>query len=95
VLTAATPLSAAVLHPAWSKSPVLPVTTRLGAFIGMLHHERLQQVYDQDVASRGADVTSAAGALANGYWQGVSAVLSGTLGLLPPVRSLAEIPDER
>jgi Mg/Co/Ni transporter MgtE len=95
VLTAATPLSAAVLHPAWSKSPVLPVTTRLGAFIGMLHHERLQQVYEQDVASRGAAVASAAGALANGYWQGVTTVLNGALGLLPPVRSLAEIPDER
>ena len=61
----------------------------------MLHHERLQQVYDQDVASRGADVASAAGALANGYWQGVITVLNGGLGLLPPVRSLAEIPDER
>jgi magnesium transporter len=95
VLTAATPLSAALMNPAWSQSPVLPVTTRLGSFIGMLHHERLRQVYEQDVASRGKDVASASGALANGYWQGVTGVLRGALGLLPPVRSVAEIPDER
>lgn len=95
VLTAATPLSAALAHTAWSQSPVLPVTTRLGVFIGMLHHERLRQVYEQDVASRGADIASASGALAHGYWQGVTGVLRGALQLLPPVRSVAEIPDER
>jgi Mg/Co/Ni transporter MgtE len=95
VLMAATPLSAALSNPAWSQSPVLPVTTRLGIFIGMLHHERLRQVYEQDVASRGADVASASGAVAHGYWQGVTGVLRAALGLLPPVRSVAEIPDER
>jgi Mg/Co/Ni transporter MgtE len=95
VLTAATPLSVALFHPAWSKSSVLPVTTRLGIFIGMLHHERLQQVYEQDRSSRGADVASASGALAHGYWQGVTGVLRGGLRLLPPVRSVAEISDER
>jgi Mg/Co/Ni transporter MgtE len=95
VLTAATPLSAALMNPAWSQSPVLPVTTRLGSFIGMLHHARLRQVYEQDIASRGKDVASASGALANGYWQGVTGVLRAALGLLPPVRSVAEIPDER
>lgn len=95
VLTAATPLSAALANVAWSQTPVLPVTTRLGVFIGMLHHERLRQVYEQDLASRGADVASASGAMAHGYWQGVTGVLKASLSLLPPVRSLAEIPDER
>ena len=94
-LVAAMPLSAGLLHPAWRTSSVLPVTTRLGTFIGLLRHERLQQVYDQDVASRGASISSAGGAVARGYFQCVTGMLRGGLALLPKVRPLSEIPDER
>jgi Mg/Co/Ni transporter MgtE len=95
VLVAAMPLSAGLLHPAWRSTSVLPVTTRLGTFIGLLRHERLQQIYEQDAASRGATISSAGGALAQGYFQCVTAVLRGGLTVLPKVRALSEIPDER
>jgi magnesium transporter len=94
-LVAVTPLSAGLLHPAWRSSSVLPVTTRLGTFIGLLRHERLQQVYEQDAASRGASISSAGGAIARGYFQCVTGMLRGGLALLPKVRPLSEIPDER
>src|SRR6478736_652746 len=95
VLVAAMPLSAGLLHPAWRSSSVLPVTTRLGTFIGLLRHERLQRVHDQDAASRGASISSASGALALGYFHCVTGMLRGGLTLLPKVRALSEIPDER
>jgi Mg/Co/Ni transporter MgtE len=95
VLVAAMPLSACLLHPAWRSTSVLPVTTRLGTFIGLLRHERLQSIHDQDAASRGATVSSASGALAQGYFHCVTGVLRGALTLLPKVRTLSEIPDER
>lgn len=95
VLIAATPLSAGLLHPAWRSTSVLPVTTRTGAFLGLLRHERLQQVLDQDIASRGAGISSAGGALAHGYFQCVTGVLRGGLAALPQVRAVSEIPDER
>jgi Mg/Co/Ni transporter MgtE len=95
VLVAATPLSAAMLHTAWRSSSVLPVTSRLGMFIGLLRHERLQQVYDQDRASRGPGVQSVGAVMARGYWQTITGVLRGSLAMLPAVRPLSEIPDER
>jgi magnesium transporter len=94
-LVAAMPVSAGLLHPGWQSSSVLPVTTRLGTFIGLLRHERLQQVYDQDRAGRGLDMSSVGGVLGQGYWQGVMGVLRGAQALLPKVRPLAEIPDVR
>ena len=95
VLVAAMPLSAGLLHPAWRSTSVLPVTTRLGTFIGLLRHERLQRVHDQDAASRGASISSASGALALGYFHCVTGMLRGGLTVLPKVRTLSEIPDER
>lgn len=95
MLVAATPLSAGVMHPAWRSSSVLPVTTRLGTFIGLLRHERLTQVHEQDRASRGTDLSSVGGVLAHGYWQSMTGVLRGGLALLPEVRRISEIPDER
>jgi hypothetical protein len=95
VLVAAMPLSAGLLHPAWRSTSVLPVTTRLGTFIGLLRHERLQQVHDQDAASRGASMSTGSGALAQGYFHCVTGLLRGGLTLLPKVRALSEIPDER
>ncbi len=95
VLVAAMPLSAGLLHPAWRSSSVLPVTTRLGTFIGLLRHERLQQIHDQDRASRGPALSSFGGVVAYGYWQSITSVMRGGLSLLPTVRPLAEIPDER
>lgn len=95
VLVAAMPLSAGLLHPAWRSSSVLPVTTRMGTFIGLLRHERLQQIYDQDVASRGASISSAGGALARGYFNFLTGVLRAGLTALPKVRPISEIPDER
>jgi Mg/Co/Ni transporter MgtE len=92
-LVASMPLSAALQHQAWQTSSVLPVTTQLGTFIGLLRHERLQQVYDQDRAGRGLDMSSVGGVLAQGYWQGMVGVLRGTQALLPKVRPLSEIPD--
>ena len=38
-LVAVMPLSGGLLHPAWRSSSVLPVTTRMGTFIGLLRHE--------------------------------------------------------
>jgi Mg/Co/Ni transporter MgtE len=95
LLMAATPVAAGLLHPAWRSSSVLPVTTRFGTFIGLLRHERLQQIYEVDQASRGDGALTAANVLAGGYWQCVTGVLRGALGLLPPVRALSEIPNER
>jgi Mg/Co/Ni transporter MgtE len=95
LLVAAMPLSAGLLHMAWRTSSVLPVTTRLGTFIGLLRHERLQQIYDQDRASRGPEMSSFGGVIAYGYWQTITGVMRGGLSLLPPVRRLSEIPDER
>jgi Mg/Co/Ni transporter MgtE len=92
-LVASMPLSAGLQHQAWHSSSVLPVTTRLGTFIGLLRHERLQQVYDQDRAGRGLEVSSVGGVLAHSYWQGVTGVLRGSQALLPKVRPLSEIPD--
>jgi magnesium transporter len=92
-LLAAMPLSAGVRHHAWRSSSVLPVTTRLGTFIGLLRHERLQQVYEQDRAGRGLNMNSAGGVVTQGYWQGVTGVLRGAMTLLPAVRRVAEIPD--
>lgn len=94
-LVAAMPLSAGLLHAAWRTSSVLPVTTRLGTFIGLLRHERLQQVYDQDRASRGPSINAVGAVLSRGYWQSVTGILRGGLAFLPPVRALSEIPDER
>ncbi len=95
LLMAATPVAAGLLHPAWRSSSVLPVTTRFGTFIGLMRHERLQQVYEMDQASRGTATPSVGTVLAGGYWQCVTGVLRGGLSLLPPARTLAEIPDER
>ncbi len=95
MLVAAMPLSAGLLHMAWRTSSVLPVTTRLGTFIGLLRHERLQQIHDQDRASRGPTMSSFGGVIAYGYWQTITGVMRGGLSLLPPVRTLSEIPDER
>jgi Mg/Co/Ni transporter MgtE len=94
-LLAATPLSAAMLHPAWRASSILPVTSRLGTFMGLLRHERLQRVYDQDRASRGPSVQSVGAVLGRGYWQSIISVMRGALFMLPAVRPLSEIPDER
>lgn len=95
MLLAATPLAAGLLHPAWRLSSVLPVTTRFGTFIGLLRHERLQQVYDMEQSSRGSGAASAGGVLAGSYWQGVTGVLRGALTALPTTRALAEIPRGR
>jgi Mg/Co/Ni transporter MgtE len=92
-LVASMPLSAGLLHQAWHASSVLPVTTQLGTFIGLLRHERLQQVYDQDRAGRGLDMSSVGGVLGQGYWQGVMGVLRATQSLLPKVRPLSELRD--
>lgn len=83
-LPVAMPLSAALGHPAWQRTSMLPVVERGERLIGVLRAARLHEAVSQGTKLRetGSEITLA-GLAAAGYWSAVSGLLESGLALLP------------
>lgn len=93
-LPVAMPLSAALAHPAWQRTSVLPVVERGERVIGVLRAARLHEAVSSRTAVRAPDEeTTLAGLAAAGYWGAVSGLVESGLALLP--RAERVMPEER
>lgn len=96
VLAAHTPLAGATHHPAWASVASVPVVETGDRLLGVLTHGALHQALHR--AARTAarvDDESLAGLAARSYWEALSGIAEVALSLLPTVRSVESLRDER
>jgi len=89
VLPAVMPLSGALAHPAWHELADVPVVEHGGRPIGILRRVALARAIENRARLTGDAAPAAsstfAGALANGYWRAISALIETGVRLLPPI----------
>lgn len=89
MLQAFAPLSAVAAHPGWELGSMLPVVEPGDRLVGAITRDALARALRQDAPRAAEAPATLPGVLALGYWQALSGLLHGGLGLLPAVPRIA------